>query len=149
MPIADLQPRLRVLLADTDHDFFAKVTLLLEEAGTRRHELLWASSYAFAVSTLRRDPYDLCLVSAQIGHRSGGELVAHIRTRHPRLPAILLAAGAEPGEFAVHSSVDCLDRDRLTPEMLSRAIRDAVFQTAGRATLPAGGPAARFARAAA
>lgn len=149
MPIADLQPRLRVLLADTEHDFFAMVTLLLEEAAPRRHELLWASSYAFAVSTIRRHQYDLCLVSAQIGHRSGSELVAHIRARHPRLPAILLAAGAEPGEFAGHSSVDCLDRDRLTPEMLHRAIRDAVFQTAGRPAVAAGWPAASLARAAA
>jgi CheY-like chemotaxis protein len=149
MPSIDFQPQLRVLLADTELDFFARVTLLLEEAAPRRHDVRWACCYAFAVGDLRRQPYDLCLVSAQIGHRSGQELLAHIRTRHPRLPAILLAAGAEPGEFAGHSSVDCLDRDRLTPEMLHRAIRDAVFQTAGRATLSAGGPAARFARAAA
>ena len=129
------QPRLHVLLADPDHDFFARVSLLLDEAAPRRHTVQWASSYAFAVGTVRRHPYDLCLVSSQIGRRSGNDLIAHYRTHHPELPAIMLVGGGEMPDPCGPAPVDCLDRDRLTPEMLRRAIRDAIFRTASRATI--------------
>lgn len=134
---APLPVRLRVLLADADHDFFTKITLLLEQVAPRRFVLEWASTYGFAVTVLRRQRFDLCLVSSHIGHRSGSELVAHIKATVTGTPVIVLAGSEEMFEAPLAQPLECLDRHRLSVEMFRQAIRDAVFRTtAGVAALP-------------
>lgn len=126
-------PRRRILLADADHDLFTQITLLLEEIAPRRFVLEWASTYGFAVSVLRRQQFDLCMVGSHIGHRSGTELVRHLRATSPRTPALLFVAHEEIGEAADRQPVECLDRHRLTVEMLRQAIRDLLFRPAAGA----------------
>lgn len=121
-------PRIRILLADSDHDFFAKMVLLLDEIAPRRFVLEWASTYGFAVSLLRRQRFDLCLASSRIGHRSGRDLSADIMTHAVTTPVIVLG---EPEEFADPASgqrVVWLDRNRLTPEFLRKAMSDSIFR---------------------
>ena len=130
------QPRLRILLVDTDRDIFTHLTLLLDEIAPRRFTLGWAQTYAFAETAQRRQPYELCLVSTRIGHRSGNELARHLRTTYPRTPVIMLTGSEEllePGEF---ERLDCLDRQHLTATMLRQTLQDALFRAAG-APLPA------------
>ncbi|MEN9572556.1 MAG: hypothetical protein RL514_411 [Verrucomicrobiota bacterium] len=132
MTILNLAPeRLRVLLADADHDFYTKITLFLDEVAPRRFLLEWASSYNFAVTSIRRQRFDLCLVSSYVGHRSGGDLVRHIQANAPGLPVILLAGKEEMFETPTAQPVECLDRHGLSVEILRQAIRDTVFRTAG------------------
>ena len=143
---------LRVLLADADHDFFTKITLLLDEVAPRQIILEWASTYGFAVTVLRRQRFDLCLVSSYVGHRSGRELVTHFKAQVPGTPFILLAGSEELFEASLAQPLECLDRHRLSVEMLRQAIRDTVFRaTGGVAWLPdLGQPVAtEFVRAAA
>lgn len=123
--------QLRVLLADADHDLFIKITLLLDEIAPRRFMLEWASTYSFAVTVLRRQRFDLCLISSHVGHRSGSELVTQIKAHVPGTPVILLAGSEEMFEARLAQPLECLDRHRLTVEMLRQAIRDAVFRTTG------------------
>lgn len=130
------QPRLRILLVDTDRDIFTHLTLLLDEIAPRQFTLGWAQTYAFAETAMRRQPYELCLVSTRIGHRSGNELAKHLRTNYPRTPVIMLAGREEllePGDF---EQLDCLDRHHLTATMLRQTLRDSLFRAAG-APLPA------------
>ncbi len=119
---------MRLLLVDTEHEFFAKITLLLDEAAPRRFVLEWASTYSFAVGLLRRQRFDLCLASAQIGHRSGTDLLMDVRSRGCVTPVILLAGAEEAMEQPDMAAVDYLDRHRLSAEMLRQAVRDAVFR---------------------
>ena len=152
MTSALAQPRLQVLLADTDHDFFVRLTLLLDEIAPRRFVLHWAVTYGFAVTTMRRQQFDLCLVSSQIGHRSGSDLVTHIKANAPDLPVIMLTSGEEMSDAPPTQSLDCLDRNRLTPEMLRQAIRDAMFRSTNGvpiASVPAKAVASDFVRVAA
>lgn len=137
LPTTPAQPRLRVLLVDTEYDFFTKMTLLLDEMASRRFVLEWASTYTFAVTILRRQRIDLCLISSQIGHRRGGDLVRHLRANHPEIPAILLAGTDEMMEVAEGQPLECLDRHRLTVEMLRQAIRDSLFSPDTRPKVPA------------
>jgi DNA-binding NarL/FixJ family response regulator len=146
------QPRLRVLLADVDHDFFTKIMLLLDEIAPRRFVLEWASTYGFGVTVMRRQRFDLCLISSHIGHRSGTDLAIHIKANYPATPVIMLACGEELAETPAGQPVDCLDRNRLSVEMLRQALRDAVFRsTGGLALIPALAkpPASEHVRAAA
>ncbi|MBI5799482.1 MAG: response regulator [Verrucomicrobia bacterium] len=131
------QPRLRILLADADPDFFAEVTLLLDEIAPRRFVPVWAQTYAFAVTAMRRQPYDLCLVSSHIGHRSGSELARHLRANYFKTPVIMLACSEEMSEVAEGHPSDCLDRHRLNAAMLRQAIRDVLFRSMGGAGLHA------------
>ena len=149
-PPAPLPAQLRVLLADADHDFFSQITLLLDEVAPRRLVLDWASTYRCAVTALRRQRFDLCLVSSRIGHRSGSELVTHIKAHVPGTPVILLAGSEEMFEAPLAQPLECLDRHRLSVEMLRQAIRDTVFRaTGGAAWLPIQGQpvATEFVRA--
>lgn len=123
------QPRVRILLVDTELDFFTKITLLLDEIETRRFALDWATSHIFAVRAMRRQKFDLCLVSSQIGHRRGSDLLRHITVTHPGTPAILLAGTEEMMEAAAGEPMECLDRRRLTVEILRQAIRDSLFNS--------------------
>ncbi|PAW85238.1 MAG: hypothetical protein B9S33_10185 [Pedosphaera sp. Tous-C6FEB] len=131
------QPRLRILLVDTDYDFFTKVTLLLHELAPRRFVLEWASSYTFATNILRRQRFDLCLVSSRVGHRSGGDLLRHLAANYPGTPAILLAGTEEMMELTGGQTIECLDRHRLSVEMLRQAIRDSLFSSKVGTLLPA------------
>lgn len=144
--------KLRVLLADADHDFFTKITLLLDEVAPRRFVLEWASTYSFAMTILRRQRFDLCLVSSHIGHRSGSDLVKHIKAHVSGTPVILLAGSEEMFEAAIAQPLECLDRHRLSVELLRQAVRDTVFRTTGGlAALPSAvqPAAAEFVQAAA
>lgn len=140
------------MLADVDHDFFAKVTLLMDEVAPRRFALEWASTYGFGVGLMRRQGFELCLISSYIGHRSGTDLAIHIKANHPAVPVIMLAGSEEMADMPAGQPVDCLDRNRLSVEMLRPAVRDALFRsTAGVPLMLAlGKPAASaFVRAAA
>ncbi len=132
-------PRMRLLLADSDHEFFARMILLLDEVAPRRFVLEWASTYGFAVSLMRRQRFDLCLASSRIGHRSGTDLVADMRVHGCLTPVILLATEDEMNDSPESQPVDWLDRNRLSPEMLRQAIRDASFRpgAAGALSAPA------------
>lgn len=133
MTTIQLQPqsRLHVLLVDVEHDFFAKVSVLLDEAAPRQFEMRWASTYGFAVTAVRRHHYDLCLASSQVGHRRGSDLVADFKARGCAVPVILLASCEEMFDLPVRHPMDCLDRHRLSPEMLRRAVRDALGRPVG------------------
>lgn len=124
------QPRLRLLLADSDHEFFARMLLLLDEIAPRRFVLEWASTYGFAVSLMRRQQFDLCLASSRIGHRRGSDLVADLKAYGCATPVILLATDDEMCDSPAAQPIDWLDRNRLSPDMLRRAIRDASFRPA-------------------
>ena len=124
-------PRVCVLLADVDHDFFAKVTLLLDEIAPRRFELKWASTYGFAVTATRRQKFALCLISSHVGHRSGTDLAIHIKANQPTTPGIMLGGRAELADPPAGQPGDCLDRNRLSVEMLRQAVRDALFRSTG------------------
>ncbi|MFA6542951.1 MAG: hypothetical protein WCS99_00900 [Limisphaerales bacterium] len=145
----DSSPRRRLLLVDTEHDFFVKITLLMEEVAPRRFVLEWASTYSFAASLLRRQRFDLCLISSRIGHRSGSDLVTEMRNRGCEAPAILLAGTEEMAEHSGPVAADYLDRHRLSVEMLRRAVRDAVFcrgEASPNSSAPVPSPASDSAR---
>ncbi len=127
---------MRLLLADNDHEFFARMVLLLDEVAPRRFVLEWASTYGFAVSLMRRQRFDLCLASSRIGHRSGSDLVADLKTHGCLTPVILLATDEEMSDSPGSQPVDWLDRNRLSPDMLRQAIRDASFRPSGLGAWP-------------
>lgn len=130
MTTNDDSSRIPLLLVDTEHEFFAKVMLLLDEIAPRRFVLEWASTYSFAVSKIRRREFILCLANVRIGHRSGTDLLMHMRARGCTTPVILLASGEELAEAGTVTAMDYLDRNRLSAGMLRQALRDAGFRPA-------------------
>lgn len=122
--------RLRLLLVDADHEFFALMMFLLDEIVPRRFVLDWASTHAFAVSLLRRQRFDLCFINTRIGHRSGLDLLLDMRAQGCTTPVILLSTGEELPEPRGGRIMDQLDRSRISAEVLRQAFRDAGFRPA-------------------
>lgn len=120
--------RSRLMLADVEHDYFARMTLLLEEIAPRRFILEWAQTHAFAVNLMRRQPFELCLINVRLGHRSGIDLLAMMRARNYSAPVVLLASGEELEALPVSRGVECIDRDRLSAELLRQVLRDTLFK---------------------
>ncbi|MFM8471507.1 MAG: response regulator [Limisphaerales bacterium] len=117
-------PRMRLLLVDPEHDYFAQMMFLLDEIAPRRFVLEWASTYAFAVGMLRRQQFDLCFVNVRMGHRNGTDLLLDMQALGRTAPVILLARGEDLAEPGSGRAVDQLDRNRLSTEILRRALRD-------------------------
>ena len=118
-------PRMRLLLVDSSHEFFARVILLLDEIAPRRFVLEWASTYGFAVTLLRRSQFAVCLSSSRIGHRSGADLIRAMRSMDCHTPVLLLGSSEELTEHPAAHAYDYLDRNRLSASMLHQAIREA------------------------
>ncbi|HYU35274.1 MAG TPA: GGDEF domain-containing response regulator [Thermoanaerobaculia bacterium] len=82
-----------------------------------------------AVAELRRRPYDLLLVSLHPSDPSGAEVLLKIRGLAYRIPAVVVAWGAdeETALKAVEAGVqEVLDPDTLRPETLGRTLRHAI-----------------------
>jgi chemotaxis protein histidine kinase CheA len=93
---AESQPakrRRRVLVVDdsaTVRDFLSG---LLKEAGI---EVQPASSGQAALALLQQSPPDLVLTDLEMPGMSGLELLREVRTRHPRIPVVMLTTRASP-----------------------------------------------------
>gem|GEM_PF-1691903 len=135
--IPDPRPaRMHLLLVDAEHEFFARVILLLDEIAPRRFVLEWASTYGFAVSLLRRHRFDLCLINECIGHRSGTDLLLAMRVQGYTTPVLLLTSGEEMPDPRGGRVMDQIDRSRLSAEALRRALREAGLRPAALAPFP-------------
>lgn len=145
MNLTPAPSRARLMLADVEHDYFARMTLLLEEIAPRRFVLEWAQTHAFAVNMMRRQQFKLCLINVRLGHRSGIDLLAMMRARNYSAPVVLLASGEELEALPVSRGVECIDRDRLSAGLLRQVLRDALFKSDPEALpiVPPVGPALR------
>lgn len=122
----------RLLLVESDHEAFAQIILLLEEAAPGRFTLDWAATGKFALSLMRRHRYEAILVRNGLGFQSGRELVESIRRVNGSVPLILLTDGpaSEYHEAPPIGVWDSLDAGRMTREMLYGTLRDAMASRA-------------------
>ena len=80
---------LRVLVVDDQRSPRRSLALLLENAGMRAGQ---AASGVEALAELDRNDYDILITDLRMDGMSGIELLQNVKTRHPRLPVILITA---------------------------------------------------------
>jgi signal transduction histidine kinase len=130
----------RVLLVARDRGDYQRAVSLLSQVQGGRFELDWVPEYDAALEALGRGQHDLYLIDQGLSPRSGLELLQEARRRGSRGPVILLTARGlrEIDDAALKAgAADYIEKDRLDPTLLDRAIRYALRQAAAEAGLEA------------
>jgi DNA-binding NtrC family response regulator len=88
-----------LLLVDDDRHILASMSGWLREMG---YQVDTASSFAEALRSLGRRPYNLLLTDLRLGDGDGFDLLAHCRKNHPQT-AVILISGYGTAETAVEA----------------------------------------------
>src|SRR5579885_2372255 len=129
-PAGDRKP-VRVLLVDDDEEDFLLTRDLLEDLPGRGYALDWVGDYDAGLAAMCRGEHDVDLRDCRLGPRSGLELLQEARAKNCTAPVILLTG---KGEYEIDraaiqaGAADYLEKGRLDPVLLERALRHAVIQ---------------------
>ncbi len=130
----------RILLIDDDRDDYYLTRQVLEEIPHFRFDLSWEWEYGAGVREAVRCAYDICLVDYRLGVKSGLDLLREIRAANCKVPVILLTGqiGPEIDIAAMKAgAADFLEKSKLEPTILDRAIRYARQQRMNESELEA------------
>ncbi|MEX2527923.1 MAG: PAS domain S-box protein [Gemmatimonadota bacterium] len=120
---------IRVLILDDDPEDAKLIQELLERKPGFNPTTIWASKYEEGLRLLRDEKVDVCLVDYRLGARSGIDFLQEDAVIRSQVPAILMTGRYTPevDEMALAAgAVDCLPKEELRQDTLSRAIRYAV-----------------------
>ncbi len=124
---------IRVLLVDDDEDDYLLTRETVADIPGGGYVLAWESDADAALDLICRNEFDVYLVDFRLGERTGLELLKEMRARHCHAPVILLTGVGQPEidrAAAEAGAADYLEKSRLDPVLLERAIRYALRQRA-------------------
>jgi signal transduction histidine kinase len=125
------RPPVRVLLIDDDEEDFLLTRDLLEELPGDGYHLDWVGDYDAGLAAICEATHDVYLLDYQLGARTGLELLREARAEGCLAPVILLTG---QGEYEIDraamdaGAADYLEKSRLDPTLLERALRHALLQ---------------------
>lgn len=119
--------RKHLLLVVPQHDVYIRLMMLIEEASPGEYMVDWAATYRFAVSLVKRNAYDTCLVSSRVGTYTITEFAEEANQLCANLPIIQLNDSSDIGvESAENTKLwDRLETEKLSPRLLCDTLRDA------------------------
>ncbi len=122
------EERLTLLVVDADEVDRLAVRRALNKAGIYS-ELLEAGSYSEAIAILQRRHFDCVMLDYQLPDNDGLALVNSIRAQGLKMPLVVLT-GQGDEQIAVDlmkaGASDYLAKSRVSPEVLSRILRNAL-----------------------
>ncbi len=119
----------RVLLVDDDEDDYIITRGLISEISGRRYQMEWVDNYDAALTALRRQEHDICLLDYRLGSRTGLELLRESQSFNNALPMILLTGQGDHEidmEAMKSGAADYLVKSQLDADKLDRAMRYAL-----------------------
>ncbi|MCU0703767.1 MAG: response regulator [Fimbriiglobus sp.] len=133
-----LRPPVRILLVDDDEDDYHLTREVVAEIPGGGYTLDWESDFDSANDLICAAAYDVYLIDFRLGARTGLDLLRAVQERGCHEPIILLTGVSQPevdraAEEA--GAADYLEKARLEPVLLERAIRYALRQQASEAAL--------------
>jgi signal transduction histidine kinase/HPt (histidine-containing phosphotransfer) domain-containing protein len=123
----DLQ--LRILLIDDDEDSLVLTRVLLAESGMPDFQLDWVATYEAGLESIRKGEHDAYLIDYRLGARDGLQLLQEAVAAGCRAPLIIMTGQNDRGidlQAMEAGAADYLNKDRLNPIGLERAIRYSV-----------------------
>lgn len=123
----------RVLLVDDDESDFVLTRDVIHDIPGDRYTLDWESEFGPAVEAILRGEHDVYLVDYRLGGHTGLDVLAAIRGRASTGPVILLTGVSTPEVDRAAEEAgadDFIEKGRLEPVLLERAIRYALRQRA-------------------
>ncbi len=123
---------IRVLLIEDEETDYLLTRRMLSSVESQSFDLEWANSWQAGVDAIRRCGHDVCLLDFRIGGGDGLELLKESRDIGCKAPVILLTG---IGDYRLDieamelGASDFLVKDKITPELLERAIRYSLAQS--------------------
>lgn len=117
---------LKVLLIDDDPDDAALIGALLSGAFNATYEVTWVRTWSEGERAILAGDCDAALVDLHLGARGGLELLRAVRGEVRACPLIVLTGATGKGvdhDALLAGATDYLAKDRLTSEVLDRALR--------------------------
>jgi len=133
-------PIIRVLLIDDDPEDYLITKGLFGELPGHRFALDWVDGYDLGLSAITAGSHDIYLLDYRLGSRNGLELLEAARVVNATAAIILLTG---QGQYDIDrraieaGAADYLEKERLDPILLERAIRHALLQKNYESTLNA------------
>jgi len=133
-------PIIRVLLIDDDPEDYLITKGLFGELPGHRFALDWVDGYDLGLSAITAGSHDIYLLDYRLGSRNGLELLEAARAVNATAAIILLTG---QGQYDIDrraieaGAADYLEKERLDPILLERAIRHALLQKNYESTLNA------------
>src|SRR5215813_6267425 len=122
---------IRVLLIEDEETDYLLTRRMLSAVANQTFDLEWANSWQTGIDAIRRCSHDVCLLDFRIGGGDGLELLKESRDIDCKAPVILLTG---IGDYSLDieamelGAADFLVKDKITPELLERAIRYSIAQ---------------------
>ncbi|MFT4564441.1 MAG: PleD family two-component response regulator, partial [Gammaproteobacteria bacterium] len=119
----------RILLIEDDEDDYILTRDLLDRVPNYSYSLEWVHDPITALSSIRLNPYDVCLLDNRLGKQNGVDFLTSIGEVGAPMPIIMLTGVANRplDEAAMKAGAsDFLVKDQLSPELLERVIRFSV-----------------------
>jgi signal transduction histidine kinase len=119
-------PIIKTLLIDDDEDDFILIRDVLREVDISHFNVDWVPDYNQAISALRRNEHDVCLLDYRLGSHDGLEILKHAGNENISTPIIFLTG---LGDYEVDTMAmkagadDYLSKDEISPSLLERTIR--------------------------
>ena len=132
-PNAPRDRPIRVLLVDDDEDDYLLTRDLIADIPGDGYTLAWEADFDTALEAICRGEYDVYLIDFRLGARTGLDLLREMRERGCPGPVILLTGVGQPEIDRAAEAAgadDFLEKSRLDPILLERAIRYALRQQA-------------------
>jgi len=133
-------PIIRVLLIDDDPEDYLITKGLFGELPGHRFALDWVDGYDLGLSAITAGSHDIYLLDYRLGSRNGLELLEAAQVVNATAAIILLTG---QGQYDIDrraieaGAADYLEKERLDPILLERAIRHALLQKNYESTLNA------------
>jgi protein-histidine pros-kinase len=123
---------IRVLLIEDEETDYLLTRRMLSAVANQTFDLEWANSWQAGIDAIRRCSHDVCLLDFRIAGGDGLELLKESRDIGCKAPVILLTG---IGDYRLDieamelGAADFLVKDKITPELLERAIRYSLAQS--------------------
>jgi len=118
------------MIEDDEDDLFLVKELLTEVYG-EQYELDWVQTWDLALVAIQAGKHDVCLLDNRLTKRTGLELVQEAVAAGCGIPLVLLT-GQGSREVDLQAmragAADYLDKDKLNPAILDRAIRYSIVR---------------------
>lgn len=121
-----MKHELKILLIEDDEDDFVLVREMLSSLSRNGYEVDWIQNWKDGLAAIKQNRHDICLLDYCLGARDGIELVEEAIAGRCSIPIVLLTGhgGREIDLRAMRAgAADYLDKNKLTPALLDRAIR--------------------------
>jgi signal transduction histidine kinase len=119
-------PIIKTLLIDDDEDDFILIRDMLKEVDRYNFNVDWTPGYEHAITALRRNEHDVCLLDYRLGSFDGLEVLKQAGIENISMPIIFLTGQGdyEVDTMAMRAGVDdYISKDDISSSILERSIR--------------------------